>query len=411
MRHAVRFALAALATLAFPVSVGATASPAALSKVIETFVQSHAFSGEILLTDHGGIVFQRAYGLADRHPKRPISTDTRFQVGSISKWFTTLAALRLADQGRLDLAAPISRDLPGYPAQVGDHVDLVQLLSNMSGIKDRLSTEYINRPEVAAEALTARQAVDRYALGPLVSRPGTRFDYAHTNWLLVQAILEQASGKPLETLIRETVLAPAHLTDTGITHGDFRDTPHHAVAYASAVADAPEEVHVIPAYLIPTGTIYSTAADMSRLAHLVYETSWLSQASMKALMTVHDPDEHYAIGGRVLQQHLDGRPVRLAWEMGSMGGFKALLAHAVHDDRTLVLLNNTNLDEDELSRFAESILKAWYGAAPPEKDANVPLHLTTPVGLGVPDEAPSLERRKKAGPPREPGLVWHQQAS
>lgn len=382
MRHAVRFALATLTALASSVCAGATAPSPALTRVVGSFVRAHAFSGEVLLTDHGNMVFQHAYGLADRQLQRAVTADTRFQVGSISKWFTTLAALRLADQGRLDLAAPISRDLPGYPARVGDHVDLVQVLSNMSGIKDRLPTEYINRPEVAAEPLTARQAVDRYARGPLVFTPGTRFDYAHTNWLLVQAILEQASGKPLETLIRETVLAPADLTDTGITHGDFRKTPHHAVAYASAAADAPEEVHVIPAYLIPTGTLYSTAADLSRLAHRVYETAWLSPASMKALMTVHDPDEHYAIGGRVLQQQLGGRPVRLAWEIGSMGGFKALLVHAIHDDRTLVLLNNTNLDEDELSRFAESILQAWY-APRPANDADLPRHPATPTSPEV----------------------------
>ncbi|NID04510.1 beta-lactamase family protein [Luteibacter jiangsuensis] len=364
MRLTIRLAFAAVTILTSCVGLGMSiAAPSPdLNNVIDSFARSHAFNGMVLLTDRGTIVFERAYGLADRKSKRPVTSDTRFQVGSISKWFTTLAALRLVDQGRLDIDAPISLYLPGYPAEVGKRVDVVHLLSNMSGIKDRLSTEYINRPEVASEKMTTSQAVKRFGFGPLVFAPGTRFDYTHTNWLLVQAVLEQASGEPMETLLDETVLAPAHLVGSGVTHGDFRP-PQHAVAYASGAPNAPEEVHVIPPYLIPTGTIYSTAADLSRLAHQVYETSWLSPVALKALMTVHEPSEHYAIGGRVLQQPLGGRTTTLAWEIGSMGGFKALLVHAVHDDRTLVLLNNTNLDEDVLTHFAESVLHTWYAQA------------------------------------------------
>ena len=366
MRLIFRLAGATLALLIVSSQAAASARVPTLTEVIETYVRSHSFSGEILLTDHGDKTFEHAYGLSDHDSKQAITLDTRFQVGSVSKWFVTLTALRLADQGRLDLAAPISRDLPGYPAHVGDQVNLVNLLSNMSGIKDRLPTDYINRPEVAAEALSAREAVDSYALGPLVFAPGTRFDYSHTNWLLVQAILEQASGKALETLLKETVLTPGHLRNTGVTHGDFRSTVHHAVAYASAAPGAPADVHVVPSYLIPTGTIYSTAADLSRLAHLVYETPWLSRTSMDALMKVHDVEEHYAIGGRVMHLKLNEKPVTLAWEIGSMGGFKALLVHVVHEDRTLVILNNTNLDEDELSHFAEAILRAWNNSSKPQ---------------------------------------------
>lgn len=360
MRHLSRIAAALLALLALQASAVSRPVPKGLAGTIDRFVSAHAFSGDVLLVDHGHPVFEHAYGLADRADKRPVTAETRFQVGSVSKWFTTLAALKLADRGRLDLSAPLSHDLPGYPASVGDRVNLIQVLSNMSGIRDRLSTRYINRADVAAQRLSAAEAVRRYAQGPLVFAPGTRFDYAHTNWLLAQAVLERASGMPLERLLQTSVFGPAGLKDSGVTHGDFRHTPHHAVAYASPEPDAAVEVHVIPGYLVPTGTIYSTAGDLARLAHVVYETPWLSRDSMRALMTVHDTAEHYAIGGRVMQRELGGRRVTLAWEIGSMGGFKALLVHAVGDDRSLVVLNNANLDEDTLSAFADDVLEAWY---------------------------------------------------
>jgi hypothetical protein len=88
----------------------------------------------------------------------------------------------------------------------------------------------------------------------------------------------------------------------------------------------------------------------------VYQGQLLSPASLVALNTVRWGPENYALGGRVLRRTYEGHPKTLAFEIGSMGGFKALLVHVVEDDTSIVVLNNTNMSEDDLSAFADQLL-------------------------------------------------------
>jgi D-alanyl-D-alanine carboxypeptidase len=316
-------------------------------------------SGVVAIARGGRIVREVATGLADRESRRTMKPASRFQIGSVSKWFTALLVLRLVEHGRLDLRSPIGDYLDRYPTAVGSRVRLVDLLSNTSGIRDRLPTAFINRPDVAASALTAAEAVRSYALGPLDFAPGTQFDYSHTNWLIVQAIVERAGGMSIERLLADLVLNPMGLGSTGVSHGSFETVRDHAIAYAGEEPTAPRELHVIPRFLVPTGTIFSDARDLLSAAHQVYNGSFLGASARTELSTVRYAGEDYALGGRVRRRDIAGAARTMAFEVGSFGGFKALLIHLPEADTGVVALNNTNMDEDALSELAISFLDAF----------------------------------------------------
>jgi len=331
-----------------------------MAKIARSLAASHALSGVIVVAKGTSFVYADAFGARNRERGTRNTLSTKFQIGSVSKWITIVAVLKLVDEGKLSLDAPISTYLHDYPIAIGRSLTLAQLLSNMSGLQDRLPTSLINKPGLAASGLSAAQAVKIYAEGPLVSQPGRRFDYAHTNWLLVQAIIEQTTGVPLETALQRSVSVPQRLNATGVTHGSFTHVRSGAVAYESGREGAARELHVIPNFLIPTGTIYSNCGDLVRLAHAVYEGSMLTPSSLRRLTEVQYKPENYALGGRVEYEYLGHVRKAMAFEMGSSGGFKAIVVHVIGDDVTVVILNNTNLSEDELSQLSDTLLTHFY---------------------------------------------------
>ncbi len=165
---------------------------------------------------------------------------------------------------------------------------------------------------------------------------------------------------PLEVLLRRTLFSPLPLKATGVTHGSFATIPAGAVAYESGRVDAIPDLHIIPGFLIPTGTIFSNCGDLIKLARAVYEGSVLSQASLLTLSTVRYPPEDYALGGRVKYVELGGVRKELAFEVGSIGGFKAVLVHIISDDVTVAILNNTNMSEDDLTALSDYLLLGLY---------------------------------------------------
>lgn len=328
----------------------------------QSFIMAPDFDGVVLIADGAkSKPFVRAHGVANAESGVAATAKTRYQVGSISKWLTTLVVLRLVDEGKLTLDAPVGTWLPSLPPETARGVTLRHLLSNTSGIPNGLMAAFRKDRSIAELPMSTEQAALRFGSDPLQSKPGERWDYSHTNWVLVRAIIEQASGKSFETVVDEQLIRPLHLADTGIPAGtDFTEVPHAAMAYKALTPTPQRKMDSVPTYVAASGTFYSTAAELRRVADAVYEDDYLSADSRKALSTVLVPEQNYALGGRVKTLSLAGRERQVAWETGAMGGFKTLLAHVLDDGRTVVILNNTDKSQSDLDNAAERFLQAMY---------------------------------------------------
>lgn len=293
-----------------------------------------------------------ASGLALREEKQPITKDTRFLIGSITKWISAVTVLRLADMGKLDLDAPIARHLGELPAANGA-VTLRQLMSNRSGI-----------PNGLAEALRKDRAVEKLEIGPVeaalrfgagtpVSQPGERWDYSFTNWILVAAVVERATGKTFTEAVEELVLAPSGVRDTSFAATGYEDEVGMAVAYG---AGGERKSPAVPPMVAASGTLYSTASDLVAIADSVYSTKLLSSKARRELSTVVVASEDYALGGKVKTINTKNGARSLAWEAGAIGGYKSLLVYDPADGRAVVLLNNTDMPQSEQAKIATALL-------------------------------------------------------
>jgi len=166
------------------------------------------FSGVLLVAKGDKVIVSRAYGLADQEWRIPNRTDTAFHIASAGKMFTAAAILQLSKRRKLSLDDTLAKWVPEYPHPEASKITLRQLLTHSAGIGD-WDGRQVSGPRSGAElAATMTQ--------PLTSDPGSRFNYSNAGFVLLQAVVEKATGQSFADALGELVFKPAGMTRTGL---------------------------------------------------------------------------------------------------------------------------------------------------------------------------------------------------
>jgi len=238
----------------------ADAAAAARARVKE-LAASDAFSGVVLLAKDGKPFLLEAAGMADRGLGVPNRTDTKFNIGSINKIFTQVAIAQLAAEGRLALSDTIRRHLPDSRIPEADRITIQQLLTMTSGMGDFFGEKF----DAAAKdrIRTLRDYLALFESDPLKFEPGTSRAYSNAGYVVLGLIVEKASGRDYHDYVRERILAPAGMKNTGVNSPDAV-VPNRAAGYTREKAgDAWSwNVYQLPGRSSSAGGGYSTAEDL-----------------------------------------------------------------------------------------------------------------------------------------------------
>ena len=166
----------------------------------------YGYSGAVLVAQHGQVILDQGYGLADRAHGTPFTADTLVDVASISKPFTAAAVLRLEMQGKLKVEDPLARFFPQAPADKAG-ITLHQLLTHTAGLPESLGLEY--------EPLPRQAFLERIFATPLLHPPGSRFAYSNAGYSLLAAVVEVVSGRSFGDFLRSEVFQPAGMRHSG----------------------------------------------------------------------------------------------------------------------------------------------------------------------------------------------------
>lgn len=329
----------------------AVLSGGAANKAVDAFLKLQPFQGVVLIGRAGKPIYSRTVGFADIEAKRSASLETPYVIASISKWLTSTALLKLAQAGKLDLDAPITTYLPDYRADTGAKITLRRLMTNTSGVPNGFAawTKANPDPDLFKKSFTTAQAVNQWCSGDLAFEPGTKFDYALTNWVIITAIIEAVTGKAYAEAMTELLISPL-----GLTHTAPVDPPDIAASYRTLEPLVRQSNDRFP-FFAASGGYASTASDLLRAAHTIFDGSFLPPARKKELLTVGWPDQDYALGGRVKTLFADGIPRVFAWETGRAAGYRSVLGHRFDDQTTVVLLNNTSITQRAMDEFAYAL--------------------------------------------------------
>jgi len=179
------------------------------------------------------LLWAKGFGHADVESGRPATPETIYGICSISKLFTSVAAMRLVDQGAVELDAPIGRVLPWFEVG-GDTIDtqrvsLRSLLTHTAGLDPDIGTP----PDSAPYLYNATREELRSLLPKegLRHRPGASYTYSNVGMALVGEIVEAASGRPFAKYVDEQILVPLRMFSTRPEIGDIAGSEMLAVGY------------------------------------------------------------------------------------------------------------------------------------------------------------------------------------
>lgn len=182
-------------------------TPARLSAQARELADS-GFSGVVLVAKDTTVIMNKAFSPRSGHP---LSVQSQFNIGSMTKGFTAASILRLRSQHRLSFSDPISRFFPYAPAGKRG-ITVFHLLTHTSGLRGHSAGTGIVRRDGAVNAILAQ---------PLDYPPGTRYRYSEDDYQLLAAIVEVASGLTWEDYITRELLQPARMYSTGFQGGDW----------------------------------------------------------------------------------------------------------------------------------------------------------------------------------------------
>ena len=216
----------------------------------------------VLVQRGGRTLWRAAYGSSGRSPGQAIAPDSQFRIGSITKTFSAMLALRLVDAGKLDLDAPVGGYLAEWPREMPAFT-LRQLLSHTAGLG-----QYTELPEFRRQAARGFSSAELLALcakTPRLAAPGERYLYSNTGYALVGCLIEAVDGRPFEKAMADEVLRPLGLTDTGFEDqvgSGSRLVLGHGRRMADGSRGAVHAVH--PSGIAASGGLISTVDDLAK---------------------------------------------------------------------------------------------------------------------------------------------------
>lgn len=304
-------------------------------------LEAKGFAGAVLVAQGGQVLLEQGYGLADRERKLPVTPDTVFTVGSITKQFTAAAILKLEMQGKLNVQDPIGRFFPGVPEDKAG-ITLHHLLTHSAGLKE-------NYGESDFEPVTRDELVRRVLAEPLRTKPGEIYHYSNGGYSLLAAIVEIASGDPYEKYLHDALFAPAGMEDTGYNLPGW-DPDRLARGYQ----DGKDWGTIVARYqeqggphwnLLGNGGIHSTVSDMFRW-HLNLDAGRiLSPEALEKAYTPYivefpdDPESTYYGYGWVLFVTSQGNT--LITHNGGNGIFFADILRFPYEDAFIMFMTST----------------------------------------------------------------------
>jgi len=249
------------------------------SSLLDNYMKAQAnvneFSGAVLVAKNDKIIYEKAFGLANREWNVPNTLQTKFRIGSLTKQFTAAAILQLAESGKLNLDDKLSKYFPDFPK--GDSVTIHMLLNHTSGIKS-----YTNMPKfmsIATLPYPKDSVVAFFKNEPYEFSPGTKWNYNNSGYFLLGYIIEKVSGQSYSEFVLRNVIRKAGLENTAVDRLDSL-LLNRAQGYSKTSTGWRNANYVSMEFPYSAGAIVSTIQDMYAWNKALYSGKIISPAML-----------------------------------------------------------------------------------------------------------------------------------
>ena len=329
-----------------------------IDKIIQFHVEQNHFSGTILIAQAGEVNYHQSFGTADVRTGDAIQNTSTYGIASITKFFTAIRILQLVESEQLALTQSVAELLPALQVPNAENITVHHLLLHTSGLPNERGAIYRKkRTPQETLSLTLKHASS--------TDLGT-FNYNNIDYILLGLIIERVTGTAWDQDIRNHILTPLKMKDTGFL---ALDQYPDQFSYPYTLSKNKTTKRPDPALFIENfysaGNMYSTSSDLLKLDQALYGTDLLSEAMYEVLATSY-PEYGYAGYGVWNYNYPFSANTPLVMERrGGIGGINVVLVRLPDTKHTLIILsNNDQFNPDSFgdsSNLREALIKEITG--------------------------------------------------
>ncbi len=305
-------------------------TPEKAGELMKAYYDQGKFNGSVLVATANEIVFQKGYGYKNAALKQPNDPNTIFQVGSVTKQFTSTIILQLQEEKKLSVQDKISKYFPNFPR--GNDITIEHLVSHTSGIYSYTNDGEFMQKQVSIPH-SRDQMMDLFKDKPLNFEPGTKWSYSNSGYSMLGYIIEKVTGKPYEQVVREWILLPLQMSNSSFDFTHLK-SPQKAVGYFS-MGENPAEAPIVDSTVAySAGALYSTVTDLYKWDRAIYTNKILNAENWKIAFTPIMSKYGY---GWTIDSLLDRQFVA---HSGGIHGFSSYIIRFPAEKVVIILLDN-----------------------------------------------------------------------
>jgi len=350
------------------------AAAAAIDRAAQAAIANKETPGlQVAVYKDGAPLLVKSYGSANLELGVPVSNDSVFRIGSVTKQFVAVALLQLQEEGKLTISDKLSKYYPSYPRAAD--ITLAQMLHHTSGMHNFLEDEDFRERDMALTK-TTDEWVEHFARMPKVQdfEPGTGWHYSNTAYFLLGGVVEKVTQQPLAAVFEERLFKPLGMTRTALD--DEKDIVPGRVAGYDAGAQGEFKNARFISMTVPgaAGAMRSSAGDLMRWNSALFGGKLLQPASFQAMITPGRLDDGRLSSSVIPDNHLEGGEYGYglvlgkleghAWigHAGGISGFTAFLLELPDDGITMAVIANSSGENKGAGDVAKQIRLIVIGA-------------------------------------------------
>lgn len=337
-------------------------------------IKSEGSGAAVLAAQDGKVLFEKGYGLSNVEQRIPVTPQTHFRIGSITKQFTAAAILKLQEQGKLNVQDKLSKYIPDYPR--GNEVTLHHLLTHTSGIHN-----YTNNPgflEKTTTPVKLDELVRQIKMEPYDFDPGAKWSYSNSGYVLLGYIVEKASGQTYGDFLKASFFEPLGMKNTGVHHAGLQ-LANEALGYEFKQSQFSRAKDWDMSWGAAAGGLYSTVGDLHRWNEEVFNGKVLAepstQAAFTAVKTADGLSSGYGYGWGVMTV----RGSQIISHSGGLPGFSSYLLRLPRERFTVVVLENAlpGPPAASVDRLGNSMVSFYLGDKLASRESETPAQVST----------------------------------
>lgn len=252
----------------------------AIDSLFSKYDDVHSTGISVMIIEKGKIVYDRAYGLAEIETRTKAAANTNYRIASITKSFTAMAIMMLRDQDKLQLEDPLTKFFPSVP-EFGKQITIRQMLNHTSGLMGY--ADFVSKGTVAplqdTDVLRIVEKQDSTQF-----KPGSRFSYSNTAYVLLGLIVEKVSGLSFTDFVKQRIFRPLKM-DASTLNSITGTIKKRAYGYNLIDGKLLKQDQSIYSYLLGDGGIYSSVKDFYKWDQALYSGKLVKQSTLQEIFS------------------------------------------------------------------------------------------------------------------------------